>query len=84
MVKQDGAETRRERISDIARFIQAAFQKSKETGESEELSLSKLVSTMMFQKGLTKEKVTEYLDVIQAMGQIELDLVNDRVMKPQV
>ena len=84
MVKRDGAETRRERITEIARFIQAAFQKKKEAGESEELSLSKLVSTMMFLKGLTKDTVMEYLEVIQGMEQIEVDVVNDKVRRLQV
>jgi hypothetical protein len=83
MVKRDGAETRRERISEIARFILAAFQKEKETGESEGISLSKLIGTMMYEKDLTREKVIEFLEVIETRDMIELDVVNDKVRKPQ-
>jgi hypothetical protein len=81
MVKRDGAETRRERISQIARSIQATFQQNKEDGE---ISLSKLIGLIMYQHGLTREKVMEYLQVIETMGQIELDVVNDKIMKAKV
>ena len=80
MVKRDGAETRRERISQIARALQAALFESK----SGEISLSKFVGVMMFQTGLTKEKVMEYLEVIETMDQAELDVLNDKIKKPQV
>jgi hypothetical protein len=39
---------------------------------------------MMFLKGLTKDTVMEYLEVIQGMEQIELDAVNDKIRKPKV
>ena len=80
MVKNDGAETRRQRISQIARMIQATLHESK----NEEISLSRLIGTVMYQMGLTKEKVMEYVEIIQTMGQCELDVVNDKIRRPQV
>jgi hypothetical protein len=85
MVKRDGAETRRERISQIARIIQAALFQKKDNGEeSDEISFQKTVGAIMYETGLTREKVVEYLEVIEVMGQIELDVVNDKVRKPGV
>lgn len=82
MVKRDGAETRRERISQIARDLQAAFYERKERGEKEELDLSKFIGSQMYKTGLTKEKIEEYLEVLETMGQCELDSVSDKIRKP--
>jgi hypothetical protein len=68
----------------MARFIQARFQELKEKGEPEEISLSKTVGIMMYQHGLSREKVIEYLEVIATMEQIEIDIANDKITKPQV
>jgi hypothetical protein len=83
MVKKDGAETRRERISQIAKDLQAAFYEKKENGEKEELSLSKFISLEMYRTGLTRDKVIEYLGIIEAMGQCEIDSENDKIRKPE-
>ena len=83
MVKKDGAETRRERISQIARSLQAAFHEKKEKGEIAELKLSKFISLVMFNTGLTKEKVVLYLEVIQDIGQCEIDSENGKIRKPE-
>jgi len=83
MVKKDGAETRRERIKEIARSLQAAFHEKKEKGEKLELQLSKFISSVMFNTGLTKEKVILYLEVIQDMDQCGIDFDNDKVRKTE-
>ena len=79
MVKRDGAETRRQRIAQIARMVQAALHAS----ENGEISLSKFVAGVMYQTGLTKEKVREYMEIPMTMGQFELDDVNDIIRSPQ-
>jgi hypothetical protein len=80
MVKQDGAETRRERISKIARYIQATFAQNK----GAEIKLSNLVGVIMYDEGLTREKIMEYLRVIEMKGQIEIDEDKDTAKKPEM
>jgi len=81
MVKRDGAETRKERISQIARDLQAAFYEKKEKGEPEELELLKFIGLEMYNTGLTKTKIMEYLEPIEIRGLCELDLENSKIRK---
>ena len=83
MVRKDGAVTRKERIQEIARSLQAAFHEKKEKGEKLELRLSKFISSIMFNMGLSKEKVILYLQIIQEIDQCEIDFENDTVKKPE-
>ena len=76
MVRRDGAEIRRERIGQIARTIQSSLFQAKESGE---ISFSKTVGAIMYETGLTKEKVVEYIGIIEARGQFELDVSNDMI-----
>jgi len=78
MVRQDGAEARKERIATMARFIQAALFKSKETGF---ISLKTTVAVLMLETGLTREKVMEYLSLLHEAGQFEIDAEQDRIRK---
>lgn len=80
MVKRDGAETRRQRIAHIARMVQAALHASK----NGEIPLSKFVAGVMYETGLTREKILEYMEVPEQMGQFEIDIVNDKIRKPQM
>ena len=84
MVKRDGAETRRERISKIARDLQSRFYEKKIKGKKEELVLSKFVAFQMYETGLSESKIMEYLEIIKKMGQCEIDSINDRITKPAV
>lgn len=77
MVKKDGAETRRQRIAQITRMAQASLNASK----NGEIFLSKFVAAAMYETGLTKERIMEYLEVPEAMGQFEIDRENDRIRK---
>ncbi len=83
MVKRDGAETRRERISQIARDLQAAFFEKKGKGEPEELELRKFIGLEEYKTGLTKLKIMEYLEPIEFRGLCELDLENGKIKKPK-
>jgi len=70
MVRRDGAETRRERLEQVARSVQAALHQNKESGE---ISLSKTVAQLMLLTGLTEPRVLEYLGLLQRAGQFEVD-----------
>lgn len=83
MVARDGAETRKERISQIAKDLQAAFYERKEKGEPEELELSKFIGLEMYNTGLTKTKTMEYLEIIETLGLCELDKENGKIRKPK-
>lgn len=81
MVRRDGAEARKERIAQIARSIQASLFQSKEAGF---IPLKKTVALLMYETGLTKEKITEYLQLLQETDQVELDLEKDQIRRPAV
>ena len=83
MVKKDGAQTRAERIKEIAQMIQATFQQLIEKGEKPELPLSKTIGKIMFNMGLQRDTVIEYLEIIQDNDQIEIDYKNDKIKKPE-
>ena len=78
MVRRDGAETRRERLDQIARTVQGSLHQSKEPGE---IPLSKTVAKLMLLTGLTEPKVLEYLDLLQKAGQFELDTQHDKIKR---
>lgn len=77
MVRKDGAEARKERISLIARTIQSALFQAKEVGY---ISLSGTISKIMVETGLTRGKVEEYLQLLSEQGQFEVN-VNDNQIK---
>jgi hypothetical protein len=81
MVRQDGAEARKERISGMARTIQALLFQNREAGF---ISLRKTVAQLMLEHGLTKAKVMEYLNLLQELGQFEMDVEKDQIRKVAV
>jgi len=75
MVGRDGAEARKERLRRIARTIQAALHKEGD------IPLSKTIAVLQYEMGLTKEKIQEYLEVLQDIGQFFLDFEHDKIKK---
>ena len=75
MVRRDGAEARKERIEKIARFIQAALFKEKET------SLSRTLAELEYETGLKEETLMEILRLLEKLGQFVIDLENDKIKK---
>lgn len=75
MVRRDGAEIRKERMQEVARIIQRRLLNEKE------LSLSKTVAFLQYEMGLTKEKLTEYLGILESLGQFVLEKEKDRIRK---
>jgi len=76
MVRRDGAEARKERIEKIARSIQATLHTEKE------LKLSKTLAVLEYDTGLTEDKLMEYIEIIEKLGQITIDMENDKIKKP--
>jgi len=75
MVRRDGAEIRKERIQQIARLIQRSLF------SHDEFSLPKTVTTLQYEFGLTKDKIVEYLEVLEGLGQFILDKEHDKIKK---
>jgi hypothetical protein len=75
MVRKDGAEARKERLQQIARAIQAALRKEGE------IPLSKSMATLQYDLGLTKDKVMEYLEVLETLGQFEIDMQTGKIKR---
>jgi hypothetical protein len=78
MVRQDGAETRKERIHLINQGIHAALYAKKEEGW---IPLSKTVATLMIDTGLTKRKVMEILMLLNEAGNFELNETEDKISR---
>ena len=75
MVRRDGAEIRKERIQQIARLIQSLLHKQSE------ISLSKTLANSQYQFGLKKDKLMEYLSILEALGQFTIDNEGDKIKK---
>jgi hypothetical protein len=75
MVRRDGAEARKERMHKIAQFIQANLH------SQGELVFSKTRATLQYELGLTKERVDEYLEILEQIGEFEIDRDTDRIRK---
>lgn len=78
MVRRDGAETKKERIAQIARFVQAQLYQQKELGW---ISLKKTVSKIEIETGLTEEKVRNYLSLLADDDRFEIDNENDKIKR---
>ena len=76
MVRRDGADVRKERIQEIGRRIQALLHKS-----SGEIRLTKTVSAFAYEFGLTKEKIMEYLEILEHLDRFGLDVEKDMIHK---
>jgi len=75
-MRRDGAESRRQRISELARTIQAALTES-----GGEIPFAKTVSVYMKNSGLTKERVLEYLEILRDNDEFEIDMKNDKIKR---
>ena len=75
MVRRDGAEVRKERIQEIARLIQRSLL------NHGKISLSKTVATFQYEFGLTKEKVIEYLGILEGLGQFVVEKERDKIRR---
>lgn len=78
MVRRDGAETRKERLEQIAKFVQSSLFLKKESGE---ISLSKTVAKLMLATGLTESKLLEYLLLLEKADQFEMDTQHDKIKR---
>ena len=47
-----------------------------------ELKLSKTLAVLEYDTGLTEDKLMEYIEIIERLGQITIDLENDKIKKP--
>lgn len=75
MVRRDGAEIRKERMQEIARTVQSLLMKHGK------LSFSKTVATFQYETGLTKQKIIEYLEIMEGLGHFVLDKEGDKIRK---
>lgn len=76
MVRRNGAEARKERIQQIAQYIQAQLRREGE------ILLSKTIAELQYKFGLTKERITEYLEILENLGQFIIDKELDKIKKP--
>jgi len=75
MVRRDGAEVRKERIQEIARLIHRSLQRNGE------ISLSKTLSLVQYEFGLTRDKIQEYIGILEGLGQFRIEKEQDKIKK---
>jgi hypothetical protein len=75
MVRRDGAEVRKARIQEIARLIQ------RELYNHGEISLFKTVKTFAYNFGLTEQRIMEYVEIIECLGQFTLDKEHNSIKR---
>jgi hypothetical protein len=75
MVRRDGAEIRKERIQQIGRIIQRSLH------NHGEISFSKTLATFKYEMGLTEDKIKEYLQILEELGQFVIDKEHDKIKK---
>ncbi|HML02075.1 MAG TPA: hypothetical protein VK487_01745 [Candidatus Bathyarchaeia archaeon] len=78
MVRQDGAEIRKERLRKIGEKIQAAFNKGTTI---DSIPLTKTIAILGLETGLTKERLTEYLEFLQEAGKFSIDIEGDKIWR---
>ena len=76
MVRKDGAEARKERIKQTSQFVHASLFKSNGS-----IPLSKTAAYLQAETGLTRERIMEYLQILQELGQFVIDEKNNRILK---
>jgi len=77
MVRNDGAEARRERMEKISRNLNQMFDRG------EKPILSTTVCEIIYSTGLSETKVHEYLKILEKLGKITLDFRADRILNPK-
>ena len=75
MVRRNGAEAKRERMRQIAQYIQAKLRRE------EMILLSKTIAELEYDFGLTKERILEYLETLENLGQFAIDNKLDKITK---
>jgi hypothetical protein len=76
MIRRNGAEARKERIQQIAQYIQAQLH------DKQEIFLSKTIAELQYKFGLTKERIIDYLEILENLGQFTIDKELDKIKKP--
>jgi hypothetical protein len=75
MVRRDGAEIRKERIHEIGKLIHRSLH------NHGEICLSKTLATLQYEFGLTKDKIQEYLEILEGLGQFIVEKERDKIKK---
>jgi hypothetical protein len=83
MTRADGAETKKERIAKIKQMVQAMLHEAKQHG-LDHISLEKTVAILEIAIGLSTEKTKSYLNLIQKVGQIEINIEQDQIRTSRV
>ena len=73
-MRRDGAEVRKERIQKIGRRVAAVLH---EKGGG--IPLGKAVSALAYEFGLRKEKIMEYLKILEDLDRFVLDFEKDEI-----
>ena len=76
----DGADKKKERYAKLARFVQALLN------QNHEIPLTQTAARFAVMEGLSRSRVLEYLEDLEATGDqsFELDWKNDKIRRVQV
>ena len=74
MVRRDGVAVRKERIQEITQIILRQLVKNNSV-----IKLSKIILYLQYEMGLTREKLTEYLDIAAGTEHFIIDEDKDEI-----
>jgi hypothetical protein len=77
MVRRNGAEAKKERMRQIAQYIQAKLRREGM------ILLSKTVAELEYEHGLTKARILEYLETLENLGEFKIDKKLDKITKAE-
>jgi len=77
MTRNDGVETRRQRIQMVNQKVVGSLNTSKEKW----ISLKRIVADLQYESGLTTRRIIEYLSIGEERGLFVIDLKNDQIRK---
>jgi len=77
MTRNDGVETRRQRIQMVNQKVVGSLNTSKEKW----ISLKRIVADLQYESGLTTRRIIEYLSIGEERGLFVIDLKNNQIRK---
>jgi len=79
MTRNDGVETRRQRIQMVNERVVGLLNIAKEKW----ILLKKTVADLQYETGLTLKRIMEYLAIGEERGLFVIDIKNDRIRKTE-
>jgi len=76
MPRNDGVETRKQRVQEVNQKVMGFLYENKERGR---IPLDKIVADLQYEVGLTPKRIMEYLAIGEVRGLFVIDVKNNEI-----